>query len=160
MVNRTQVCNVEIWIEETLKELQNYITTNYYCVRHKNRRKHNQHFKPLFFQAYLHFGTSNLLSTYRKTSLIRIISIHLVLLSLEIQRRVIQTKYTPSFFPLFKKEATPKPSNVATAKNIFSSVYILVTTCFDKCFLFHVITGRRYFYKSLLMLWGLVYHTT
>ena len=62
-----------------------------FCVRHKNRRKHNQQFKLLFFQAYLHFGTSNLLSTCRKTSLIRIISIHLVLSSLEMQRRVIQS---------------------------------------------------------------------
>ena len=27
----------------------------------------------------------------------------------------------------------------------FSSVYIIDKTCFDECFLFHVITGRHYF---------------
>ena len=30
----------------------------------------------------------------------------------------------------------------------------MVTTCFDKCFLFYVITGRHCFYKTLLRPWG------
>ena len=30
---------------------------NYFCVRHKNRKKHNKQFKLLFFKIWLHFGT-------------------------------------------------------------------------------------------------------
>ena len=61
----------------SLMDWRNYeiITANYCCVRHKNRRKHNLHFKQLFFRAYLYFGKSNLLCTYRKTSLVVTINI-------------------------------------------------------------------------------------
>ena len=36
-------------------------------------------------------------------------------------------------------------------KNFFFSVYVIFTTCDIKCLLFHVITGRHCFYKSLLI---------
>ena len=35
-------------------------------------------------------------------------------------------------------------------------MYIIDTTCFDECFLFPVITGRRYFYTNLSLPRGLV----
>ena len=35
-------------------------------------------------------------------------------------------------------------------------VYIIYTTCFDECFLFHVITGRHYFYTNLVLPRGFV----
>ena len=35
------------------------LAVNYFCVRHKNRRKHNQHSKLLFFNIILHFDTSD-----------------------------------------------------------------------------------------------------
>ena len=35
--------------------------------------------------------------------------------------------------------------SVATSKNLFFSVYVIGTTCFDKMFLFHVTTGRQCF---------------
>ena len=44
-------------------------------------------------------------------------------------------KYTTNFFTLSEK----KPL----------SVYIIDTTCYDECFLFHVITRRHYFYTNL-----------
>ena len=66
----------------------------------------------------------------------------MVLSSLEIQKRVIQTKYTTSFFTLSEKKGPPN-FQVATAKNFFSSVYVIITTCFNKWFLLHVITGRH-----------------
>ena len=31
-------------------------------------------------------------------------------------------------------------------QKIFSPVCVIHATCFDECFLFHVITGRRYFF--------------
>ena len=46
---------------------------------------------------------------------------------------------------------TPKPSKVSSAKEIFSSVYVMDATCFDECFLFHVITGKRCFSKSCVV---------
>ena len=38
-----------------------------------------------------------------------------------------------------------KPLKVAAVKKSFPSVYITNTTCFDECFLFHVITERHNF---------------
>ena len=40
---------------------------------------------------------------------------------------------------------------VAAAKKSFASVYIIDTTCFDECFLFHVITGRYYFLQNVIL---------
>ena len=43
------------------------------------------------------------------------------------------------------------PLTAAAAKKPFPSVYIFDTTCFDKCFLFRVVTGRHYFlYKFIV----------
>ena len=39
----------------------------------------------------------------------------------------------------------PKPLKVAAGKTLFSSVYVIGTTCFDECFLFNVITEISYF---------------
>ena len=50
------------------------------------------------------------------------------------------------FFYFIWKETTYKPSKSATGKNVLSSVNVIMTTCFDKCFLFHVITGRHCFF--------------
>ena len=41
---------------------------------------------------------------------------------------------------------THKPSKVPIGKNFFPSAYVTVTACFDKCFLFHPITGRHCFF--------------
>ena len=43
------------------------------------------------------------------------------------------------------KEMAHKFSKVATTKNVFSSVYVIGTNLFDKCCLFHVITGSQVF---------------
>ena len=49
---------------------------------------------------------------------------------------------------------THKPSKVAAAKMFFSIVYVIDVTCFDKCFLFDVIAGRRYFFwKFVIIVW-------
>ena len=49
------------------------------------------------------------------------------------------------------KETSHKPLKVAAAKKSFPSVYIIATTCFDECFLSHVITERHYFlYKFIV----------
>ena len=38
------------------------VTKNHFCVRHKNNKKHNQHFEQLFFMINLHFDISNYLN--------------------------------------------------------------------------------------------------
>ena len=73
------------------------ITTNYFCVCHKNRRKHNQHFELLFFMINLHFKTSDNLHRAKQFHFFNH-NIHLALASLEIQRTLIQAKYSESFF--------------------------------------------------------------
>ena len=102
---------------------------SYFCIlRHKNKGKHSQHFKLLFFKLDLHFVTSNQIPTYRKPNLPLKSSIYLVFLPLEMQGRLKQTKLYQEFFYFVWKEATRKPSKVATAKILFSSVYIICTT--------------------------------
>ena len=52
--------------------------------------------------------------------------------------------YCKLFYSVWK-ETTPKPWTVATAKIFFSIVYVVVTNCFDKCFLFYVKNGMHCF---------------
>ena len=74
------------------------INESYFCVRHKNRRKHSQHFKLLFFTLNLHFVTLNQIATYRKPNLPLTSSIYLVFLPLEMQVRLNQTKVYCTLF--------------------------------------------------------------
>ena len=69
-----------------------------------------------------------------------------------------------SFLTLSGKKATHRQSNTASAKNLFSSmddieVYCgCYTTCFDEYFLFHFITGRRFFLTAMLLLsWNMCF---
>ena len=101
--------------------------------------------KLLFFTIHLHFITSNQISTYRKLNLPLSSSIFFVFLPLEMQKRLKQTKVCHAFSYFVWKETTHKPLKVAAAKSLFSSVYIIGTTCFDECFSFYVITKRHYF---------------
>ena len=94
------------------------MTVNYFCVRHENRRKYNEHFKLLFFKINLHVGTSDLMSTYGKLNLLPINSIFLFFSSKEIKGRLIQTKVYYKLFYSISKEASHKPLKVAAAKNI------------------------------------------
>ena len=52
-------------------------------------------------------------------------------------------------FHSVSKETTHKPSKVAASKNLSSSVHAIDTTCFDECFLFHLITGSHYFFVKV-----------
>ena len=101
--------------------------------------------KLLFFTINLHFVTSNQISTYRKLNLPLTSSIYFVFLPLEMQKRLKQTKVCHAFSYFVWKETTHKPLKVAAANSLFSSVYVIGTTCFDECFSFSVITKRHYF---------------
>ena len=77
---------------------------------------------------------SNKTFTYRKLSLPLTSNISLILLPLEIQKRLKQTKLYDTFFYFVRKETTHKPLKVAAAETLFSSVYVIGTTSFDEGF--------------------------
>ena len=81
-------------------------------------------------------------------------SMFLVFFSLEMQRRLVQTKVHYKLWQFAWKETSHKLLKVAAAKKSFPSVYIIDITCFDECFLFHVVTGRRYFYTNYTQRFG------
>ena len=104
------------------------MTGIYFCAPHKNKRKHNQHFKLLYFKLNSHLGTSNSISACRKLDLLLINSICLVVSSLEMQGALMQTKVRYKYFYSVSKETftlSHKPSNVVTAKNVSSSVHVI-----------------------------------
>ena len=101
--------------------------------------------KLLFFLINLHFVLLNQISPYRKLNLPLTSSVYFVFLPLEIQKRLQQTNVYHRFSYFVSKETTRKPLKVTAAKAVFPSVYGIATACFDKCFLFYVITGRHCF---------------
>ena len=61
------------------------------------------------------------------------------------------------FYPVWK-EATHKPSKVSAAKGFFPQCWYYRYKLLRWIFLFHVMAGRNYFYKSLSLLWGFFNH--
>ena len=112
----------------------------FFCVRHKNRRKLNQHSQLLFLKINLHLDNQT-----KYLNFLPVTSIHLVSSSVEMQR-LVQTKVYYKLCYCVWKETSHKLLKVAAAKMFFLSVFIIDTTCFDECFfLLHVITGRHCF---------------
>ena len=101
--------------------------------------------KLLFFLINLHFVLLNQISPYRKLNLPLTSSVYFVFLPLEIQKRLQQANVYHRFSYFVSKETTRKPLKVTAAKAVFPSVYGIATACFDKCFLFYVITERHCF---------------
>ena len=67
----------------------------------------------------------------------------MVFSSLKTRRTLIQTKVYYRFFYSIRKETTHKLWKVISSKNLFFGLYVIATACFDKCFLFHMTTGRH-----------------
>ena len=129
----------------SLKKLQSY--EKIFLCQPQKRRTRNQHFKVLFFTINLDFVTSNQISICKKLNLSLTSKIYLVVLALEMQKRIKQIKV---FFYFVWKETNYKPLKLTAAKAFFFSLYAIGTTSFDKCFLFHVITGRHYILKKFI----------
>ena len=123
-----------------LKELRNYKRKLFLCPPQK-WAKQNQ---LLFFTINLYFATSNQISTYRELNLPLSSSIYFGFLPLEMQKRLKQTKVCHAFSYFVWKETTHEPLEMAATNSLFSSVYVIGTTCFDECFSFYVITKRHY----------------
>ena len=107
MFNKTNGYFEEINGNKYLKELRNY-KRKFFCVRHKNRQKCNQHFKLLFFTINLQVITSKQMSTYRILNLPQ----KQYLLSLLTSRNVKKTQTEQSvphiFFILSEKRNDPR----------------------------------------------------
>ena len=120
-------------------------------------RKHNQHFKLLFFTINWHLVTSDQVSTYRKLNLPlrNIICLVSSRLSPGNAKKIQadQSYYTRYFF---WKKTTHKLLKVEAAKTLFFSVHVIDMTCFNELFLFQVITGRHYF-SSWSLIWDCFY---
>ena len=134
----------QFWNNWLCKRSHEIINESYFCVRHKNRQKHNQHFKTAVFTINLHFVKLKQMSTYRKLNLPLTSSIF-CLPTCRNAKKTCTDPSIPLVFLLYWKERTFKPLKVAAAKTLFSSVYAIDTNCFDECFLFFVIAGRHYF---------------
>ena len=120
------------------------IRENYFCVHHKNRGKHNQRFELLFFQLKFtlwHIKLNMYISKIEFSSHKQYLFGRLYCRN----GKKTQTKVRHKFFCFVQIETTHKPSKVAAGKNSFFSVYVIDKTCFDECFLFHVITRGHYF---------------
>ena len=68
------------------------------------------------------------------------------------KRAGVRSPWTPPLDArLVRKGTSHKPLKVVPAKKSFPSLCTIDTTCFDECFLLHVITERHYFlYKFLV----------
>ena len=97
--------NVHPWRMWESERSYKIVRENYFCVHHKNRRKHNQHFELLFFMI-------NYLSTRRIINLFLINRICLVYFSPKIRRKLIQTEVCYKSFYSFWKKKSHKPSKV------------------------------------------------
>ena len=130
------------------------VTVNYFCIRRKNRRRHNQ-------QSKLHFQNKFTLQHIRlniyiwKTKFTSYKQYFFVFLfsrkkKTDTDQSILQAFYSAS------KEASHKPLKVAAANKSFPSMFIIDITCFDECISLHVITGNSIFCTSLLLPRGLV----
>ena len=108
--------------------------------------------KLLFFIINLHFVTSNQTCTFRKLNLLLSSCIYFAFLPLEIKKkkRLKQTKVCHTFSYFVWKETTHKLLKVAAANSLFTSVYVIGTTCFNERFSFYVITKRHYFSQKFI----------
>ena len=106
----------------------------------------------IFLKINLHFDTLDWISTYEKLNFLPIISDCLIFFSLEMPRRLVQNKVYYKLCSFVWNETCHKLLKVGTSKKYFPKAYIIDTTCFGKCLLLHVITGRRYsLYKFIVI---------
>ena len=142
------ICNnantdfLKVFIQLFLKELRNY-TQSYFCIRHNNRRKHNQYFKTAVFHdkfTLLHIKPS----IYRQKTKFASLKQYLFRLLFSRNSKKTQTDQSmPQVFLVCLKKNDPQTFKSSSCKTVF--VYVIGTTCFDECFSFYVITKRHSF---------------
>ena len=122
-------------------------------MRHKNRRKANEHSKLIFLKINTHFGT---LKIYIKKTNFTSHKQYLFgpLFSRNAKKMChADQSVLPCFYSLWK-ERIHKPSKEAAAKIFFLNLHVVGTNCFNEYFLLHMITGGNFFHKNVSMPWG------
>ena len=95
-------------------------------------------------------GKSNLKSTWRKLKLLLLNLLFIwPFLLYKCNGDSFKQNILPRFYSLWK-ERTHKASSESNAKDFFSSVHVIGTSCFDERFLLHVINGWCFFQKNIL----------
>ena len=109
-----------------------------------SNRFHNFHVDWLFkIDEILDFDVESMANRWK--------CVHWVFSYQEMQRSLIETKAYYQLFHSVWKEKSHKPLNLAAAKKSFPSVFTIDTTCFNECFLIHVITRRHCFLYKLIV---------
>lgn len=127
--------------KKSLKELQNYNRKIFFCSLRRYVKTQTAFWSAPFHNKFTLYTQKNKFTSHKQ---------YLFFSSLEIQRKLVQTKRYHNCFYSVLKETTHKHSKVATAKNLSSSVYF-VSTCFDKCFLCQcMITGSYCFSRKFI----------
>ena len=127
-----------------LKELRNYNQKLLLCLP-KNRRKHNQHFKLLFFTINFHFVTSNQICSHSKMKFASHKQYLLSLLTSRNTKKIQTDRSIPHVFSLFLKRNDPhKPLNAAAPK-ILSPVCMSLVK-------FASMNAFYYYWKTLLFI--------
>ena len=102
-----------------LQELRNYNRKLFLCLPKKNRRKHNQHFKPPFFKINLRFSTPDYIATYGKLNLLSTNGMFLFFPSREMQGRLMQIKVYSKLFLFGLKRSVSQTFNCSSFKKVF-----------------------------------------
>ena len=109
-------------------------------------QKHNQHFKTAVFHNKFTLCQIKPNISILKTKFTSLKQYLFRLLTSRNAKETQTDQSMPRIFLLCLKRNDPhKPLKVAAANILFSSVYVIGTTCFDECFSFYVITKRHYF---------------
>ena len=102
------------------------IIGSYFSVRHKNRQKHNQHFRTTVFHnkfTLCHIKPN--IYIYRNLNLPLTSSIYFVFLPLELQKKTRTDQSIPHVFLLCLKRNNPQAFESGSCKNSFL-VYMLL----------------------------------
>ena len=114
------------------------MTVNYFCVLHKIRREQNQHTILLFFKTNLHFGTTDLISTYENLFFFLFFSHKQHLVGLRFSRNAKKTPKDKGILETFllclKSNVSKILKNSRFKKSSLPSVYNIDTTLFDDFF--------------------------
>ena len=114
------------------------MTKTYFCVRHKNKRKHIQHLK-LLWHIRLNIYMQEIKFTSHKQDVLG------CLCSIK-AKKAHTDQSTLHVLLLCSNQNNSQTSNSSSCKNIFlHCVCVIDATCFDEFFSFHVITGKHFF---------------
>ena len=125
----------------SFKELRNYKRKLFLCQPQK-LAKTQPTFQNCCFSQYIYTSSHQTKYLHIENWICLSQAVFFCLLT---SRNAKKTQTDQSMPRVFLQETTHKPLKVASAKSLFSSVYVIGKTCFGECFSFYVITKRHYF---------------